>query len=1263
MGVQLAGAPALDAYLHNSFELVQYVADNMPAITAVANHLTPVEDLVDFRDTIAELYGKLGLLVEASELIIQTTPAGIQLLLAPDAASQRIVLGLGSAAVKDVGYFAKTTEFAALSAYVDQIKQITDQLALDLADRVTHAELATVLTGLRGEIDGIVDSAMLHDRITAIVTQLGPGEYGEALNQKVTGLTSRVETVEGTLLGQATALQTLSTKVTVNKQGIEAQAADMVALRTDVADAKSQLAGSATALGSLTTRTTSIEGVITSQAEDLTQLTAKADNLASGLGVQSDALQRLTTFAGNTDAAQKSSSAAVTQLGGRITDAESNLAANVEATQQLTTDLQSTQAGLSIAASDVTQLKASITGTGNLLPNSAFEVDTRAWTLFSHGTGWLSAKLQMNLDADRLPQGLNVLSWKATGVPPGTSGVRSARLPISAQTRYILSGYMAAENCTLQMEWRLFDAGGVQIGMGVVGAVTNKAPANNLVNWQRVFKDFQTSVDAALLEVQLWAKDCNTAPPKVWFLRPMMEEAVGTQTEPSPWVPSVVGLEETVATAMTALTTRVESTEAGLLASSESVTKLQARIGNVVTWRVVSFAGSGNAASVGAPLEASIRVASKNAADYSLQRGLTLVRFTVNGELASTTRFDTYASAAERTNLTAALNALGPNDGFLLVSQDNHGVKVPALTAALERCGALNFVNVVGSKPYALRGRGGIGKGAGLENYPLGENQFIDFTFSTSNDMPQGLGEQGMLAGVADAVQTLTTTVTQIDGRVLAAADASVELAAHVDDVAASLSQESATRATADSAIVQDIHLLGAHTEDKTAFLLDQSTVKVDSTTTLAQQLAQLKAADADSQSAIAEEATARTSADDALAQQTVGLSTRVGTAESALVSDLVTQVDKGAAIATLLNNLGSRLSDAETGVAGVANAADLLTTRVTQGEGGLLAQSQQLTGLKASLDGVQEQAATSAEAISSLTVQVGDIGNGLSSQATALTTLTTKVGGQQATITSQQSSIEGLRLKAGVTLDANGHVTGWEINNDGRRGGMVITADTFQIVPPDGTEMLAWQGGNLIASKGGFMKVTGAGFGASGNLIEWFGAAMPANACTVENAVWCTLNDGSVIFNNGTFRGDLSARSITGAITVSATVDWAGSIGSQNGGGSTPAFVCPAPLRPGEQHRPEICVELALGRGGGTLAAGVTVALQRKSNGGSWGTIATRGWALNEYQSVSNAFIFLDALTASEMSYRFNIAASASRDSEVTLSRVSGRVLGQRIN
>lgn len=77
----------------------------------------------------------------------------------------------------------------------------------------------------------------------------------------------------------------------------------------------------------------------------------------------------------------------------------------------------------------------------------------------------------------------------------------------------------------------------------------------------------------------------------------------------------------------------------------------------------------------------------------------------------------------------------------------------------------------------------------------------------------------------------------------------------------------------------------------------------------------------------------------------------------------------------------------------------------------------------------------------------------------TQVASLSSTVSTQGVTITSQQTAITTLNGnmttvlgKAGVTVDVNGYVTGWSLNNNGNTGNMTIRSDRFRVVPPSGS-------------------------------------------------------------------------------------------------------------------------------------------------------------------------------------------------------------------
>lgn len=120
--------------------------------------------------------------------------------------------------------------------------------------------------------------------------------------------------------------------------------------------------------------------------------------------------------------------------------------------------------------------------------------------------------------------------------------------------------------------------------------------------------------------------------------------------------------------------------------------------------------------------------------------------------------------------------------------------------------------------------------------------------------------------------------------------------------------------------------------------------------------------------------------------------------------------------------------------------------------------------------------------AITNLTTSVGNIsttvssqGATISSQATAISHLeddlaitidTVEVQGVTVTNTAAalsyvEDDVTTLFGRAGVTVDVNGRLTGWEINNNGSYGAFTIHADYFSITKPGSGARTEYSGGN----------------------------------------------------------------------------------------------------------------------------------------------------------------------------------------------------------
>lgn len=64
--------------------------------------------------------------------------------------------------------------------------------------------------------------------------------------------------------------------------------------------------------------------------------------------------------------------------------------------------------------------------------------------------------------------------------------------------------------------------------------------------------------------------------------------------------------------------------------------------------------------------------------------------------------------------------------------------------------------------------------------------------------------------------------------------------------------------------------------------------------------------------------------------------------------------------------------------------------------------------------------------------------------------------------IANNTNNINTLYGKTGVRINANGHVTGWELNNNGSSGNFVVSADNFSIVKPGSNARLEYSNNQM---------------------------------------------------------------------------------------------------------------------------------------------------------------------------------------------------------
>ena len=185
-----------------------------------------------------------------------------------------------------------------------------------------------------------------------------------------------------------------------------------------------------------------------------------------------------------------------------------------------------------------------------------------------------------------------------------------------------------------------------------------------------------------------------------------------------------------------------------------------------------------------------------------------------------------------------------------------------------------------------------------------------------------------------------------------------------------------------------------------------------------------------------------------------------------------------------------------------------------------------------------------------------------LATHTTQLASLDTTVSAQGATISTQQTALNGLATRYSVTLSVNGHVTGFQQNNNGTSGDFVVQADKFMVAMPGVTPRVVFgvnasgalingdlyvNNGKIIADTGTYMKVIGKGFGTSNQFIEWFGPKMALNLCSESNAITYIKTNGDAYFGGALTSGVLKNGATSSSIAPNASAD-TGTFGSNGG-------------------------------------------------------------------------------------------------------------------
>lgn len=273
-----------------------------------------------------------------------------------------------------------------------------------------------------------------------------------------------------------------------------------------------------------------------------------------------------------------------------------------------------------------------------------------------------------------------------------------------------------------------------------------------------------------------------------------------------------------------------------------------------------------------------------------------------------------------------------------------------------------------------------------------------------------------------------------------------------VNGVAASVVTETNSRTTADDALSSRIDALVSEFGDATALVATEATTRATADEALSDRIDTVQAyfgtgidAAHTVASLITTEQTARANADEALSNSITTVQSYFGggidgshTVTAAIATEATTRAnaDEGlsdridAVVATANGNTAAITSEQTAR----ANADQTLSNRIDAvtswfGTG--------IDGSHTVAAAISNEATTRASA---------DSANALS-----ISNVSSTVDGHTATLSSYGSSINGLLARVGLTLNVNGYITGWSMNNNGASGDFTLIADNFKFYTPGG--------------------------------------------------------------------------------------------------------------------------------------------------------------------------------------------------------------------
>lgn len=245
---------------------------------------------------------------------------------------------------------------------------------------------------------------------------------------------------------------------------------------------------------------------------------------------------------------------------------------------------------------------------------------------------------------------------------------------------------------------------------------------------------------------------------------------------------------------------------------------------------------------------------------------------------------------------------------------------------------------------------------------------------------------------------------------------------------------------------------------------------------------------------------------------------------------------------------LTTRVSTAEGTLVSQGSAINTLGTRATSIEGVNTVQGNAITSLQTEVAGK-----ASSSALSALQSTVTTQGNTITSQGTAITAVTAQAGSTasamtvlDAKVTVNEAGVAQAKAIYGVYLDVDGNISGTQSINDGVTSEFNVMATIFRLLSAGATG-IEIRDGYIRAYNGVTQRIIGgAGFGASGDLMDYFGPNVGIASASKANATMWFDTSGAAYFGGSLSAGVLknAARSTQASKTATVSTGEFSSLG-----------------------------------------------------------------------------------------------------------------------